>query len=205
MNTRNTRVATFACVILGNLIMSCGNGKESQEAFRLSNTGISYIATARQRMPARFGGEENVFIQRIANGRKTPEYLIDHNGRFLNRLRVDSGNAGRWVRLYVELDNPMVGESVPFKTNAVGEISYVFRDHRTGQTVASNVYHLNVLAFVDFEAGVVISPVVRNSTLSERNSRLFGLVSSVPPSQELRGSQVVWVPTVRDRAQSGEE
>jgi hypothetical protein len=186
-------------VMISCFIVGCGKAPRKQVAFKIEGVEIIFKATMIQRMPKSFGGEEYVCIQRITQTNTSSEYLVDHNGRFISQLLVDAGNGSRWARIYLELAQPLVGESSPFKTNALGEVSFVFKNYHTGQTSVSNCYRYNVIAFVDFDSGIVINAYKTNSTVHERNERLIGLVTSLPASQKIRDAEIAWLPTTREK------
>jgi hypothetical protein len=183
-------------VVAGTILMlsspGCGSDAPQVVHYVIPGSETQFVVRAKQRLPKMFGGEENVSLSRLSPSGSGPEYRFDHNGRFLRQLKVDAGNGGQWARVYLELDPPLMGESLPFKTNSQGEVSRVFRDYRTGQTSVSNTYRFNVLAFIDFSNGKVINALLTNSTLTERNGGVFGLTLSMPDRQELRGTVVHW-------------
>lgn len=160
--------------------------------YQIAQSQIGFEVFLKQRMPKAFGGEEYVYVRRITESGNGSDFLIDHNGRFLDQLKIDASHDGRWARVYLDLPVPLVGESVPFKTNEFGELSYVFKNYLTGQTSVSNVYSHNIIAYIDFEAGVVINAYRTNSTVEERNSKLIGLNIAMPAKQRLRDLMIDW-------------
>ncbi len=193
------------CFIVGLLSMTllvtipgCALRRNYTIKFDTEDGGTNFFLHFSPRMPQALGGEENVHIQRVTPLGKSRKYQIDHNGRFSRVVRVDSGDGGKWARIYFELEVPMTGESVSYGTNALGEDYRVFRDYRTGQTTVSNCYPWIVIALVNFESKFVINNYLSNRTAAERNARLIGLVETLPSVQILRGDTVTWRQTIRN-------
>jgi len=190
--------AITSLIIAITVFPGCGGRVDQAIRFNAKEGSESFAIYFSQRMPSALGGEENVFIERTTLQGSNSKFKIDHNGRFSRQVKVDSGNNGKWARVYLDQSSqPMVGESAPFRTNETGEISWVFKDFHTGQTSVSNVYAHTIIAFIDFESQRVINGYKLNSSTEERNSRLFGLVDSLPMTQTVRGETIIWKPTKR--------
>jgi len=193
----NHFLVTLLSVALCVAIPGCALTPNYAVKFETKESETNFVVQFAPRVPKALGGEENVYVERITPLGKSRKFKIDHNGRFSRRVRVDSGNGGTWARIYLELESPMVGESVPCGTNESGRTSRVFQDYRTGQTTVSNCYPYNVIALVNFESMFVINGYLANSTAEEWNSRLIGLVRTLPSVQSLRGDTVTWQQTIR--------
>jgi hypothetical protein len=178
-------------------IIGCALRPDYIIKFESKNSETSFVVLLSPRIPKTLGGEENVYVARITPRGNSRKYQIDHNGRFAPRVRVDSGNGGKWARIYLELEVPMVGESISYGTNTSSRGIRVFKDDHTGQTTVSNCYPWIVIALVNFESQYVINNYLVNSTVAEWNDRLIGLVETLPQVQTLRGETITWQPTSR--------
>lgn len=138
-----------------------------------------------QRCPTAWGAEELVYVRTLARP-EAPLLEFDINGQFGNRLRVDLSTDGTWARIHIAHDPPLVGEM------GTSHGARYFLPHRQGDTRRQDVYPTSVVAYVDFQRGLVLR--YSTATPAERDA-LLGLRRALPEEETIRGETLHWIPT----------